>query len=88
MPRYFLELSYHGANYAGFQVQENAHTVQQEVENALAIVLKQKPLLTGSSRTDSGVHARQNFFHFDIEPAIDPGIIYNLNAILEILISV
>jgi tRNA pseudouridine38-40 synthase len=82
MPRYFLEVSYHGANYAGFQIQENAHTVQEEVENALNTVLKQKPLLTGSSRTDSGVHARQNFFHFDIVPAIDPRIIYNLNALL------
>src|SRR5690349_19911214 len=82
MPRYFLEVAYHGANYSGFQVQENAHTVQQEVETALATILRQKPELTGSSRTDSGVHAKQNFFHFDVEAVLDPRIMYNLNALL------
>ena len=82
MARYFLELSYHGANYAGFQIQENAHTVQEEVEKALETYLRFKPALTGSSRTDSGVHAAQNFFHFDVEEEIDPRAIYNLNSIL------
>ena len=82
MARYFLEVSYHGAAYAGFQIQQNAHTVQEEVEKALNIVLKFRPVLTGSSRTDSGVHAQQNFFHFDIEEPIDPRAIYNLNAVL------
>ena len=82
MARYFLELGYHGANYAGFQIQENAHTVQEEVERALATYFRVSPLLTGSSRTDSGVHARQNFFHFDVEQAVDPRAIYNLNALL------
>jgi tRNA pseudouridine38-40 synthase len=82
MARYFLELSYHGGNYAGFQIQDNAHTVQQEVERALTTYLRSTPVLTGSSRTDSGVHARQNFFHFDIAGEIDPRAIYNLNAIL------
>jgi tRNA pseudouridine38-40 synthase len=82
MPRYFLELSYHGANYAGFQIQENAHTVQEEVENALAKLLRKKITLTGSSRTDTGVHAHQNFFHFDNSDSLDSSILYNLNAIL------
>ena len=82
MARYFLEVSYHGAAYAGFQIQQNAHTVQEEVEKALTTVLRTKPALTGSSRTDSGVHALQNFFHFDVDTAIDPRVIYNLNAVL------
>ncbi len=82
MARYFLELGYHGAAYAGFQIQDNAHTVQQEVERALATYFRASPVLTGSSRTDSGVHARQNFFHFDVERPIDPRAIYNLNALL------
>lgn len=82
MSRYFLELSYHGKNYAGFQIQDNARTIQSEVENALEIFYKQKIDLTGSSRTDTGVHALQNFFHFDSEIKFNPSEVYNLNAIL------
>jgi len=65
MPRYFLEVSYKGTIYSGFQLQENANTVQAEVERAVEILQKKKIPLTGSSRTDAGVHALQNFFHFD-----------------------
>ncbi|MGE5106648.1 MAG: tRNA pseudouridine(38-40) synthase TruA [Sphingobacteriales bacterium] len=82
MSRYFLELSYHGKNYAGFQIQDNAHTVQAEVEKALEVFFRYKFDLTGSSRTDTGVHALQNFFHFDTDIQIDPKAVYNLNAIL------
>ena len=65
MPRYFIEVSYKGTNYSGFQVQLNANSVQSEMEKALEIFYKQRFGLTGSSRTDAGVHALQNFFHFD-----------------------
>jgi tRNA pseudouridine38-40 synthase len=65
MPRYFLEVSYKGANYSGFQVQQNANTIQAEIEKAFEILQKERVILTASSRTDSGVHALQNFFHFD-----------------------
>ncbi len=71
-----------GFNYAGFQVQKNANTVQAEVEKALQIYYRSPFVLTGSSRTDAGVHALQNFFHFDSERSIAPKDIYNLNAIL------
>jgi tRNA pseudouridine38-40 synthase len=83
MTRYFLELSYKGSRYAGFQIQENANTVQAEVEKAIHTILGIPSLvkpgdkgrdsisLTGSSRTDTGVHALQNFFHFDLESKID-----------------
>ncbi len=80
--RYFLELSYHGKMYSGFQVQENAHTIQEEVEKALHIIFRQPFALSGSSRTDAGVHAIQNFFHFDTEQIIERKTIYNLNALL------
>ena len=50
---------------AGFQKQPNAVTVQGSIEDALKIVTKKEIELTGSSRTDTGVHAWQNFFHFD-----------------------
>lgn len=85
MARYFLELAYKGTHFAGFQVQQNADTVQGEVEKALQIYFKKHIALTGSSRTDSGVHAYQNFFHFDydvLNVADIPKMLYNINAIL------
>ena len=81
MPRYFIEVSYKGTNYSGFQIQNNANSIQAEVEKALEIFYKQKFELTGSSRTDTGVHAFQNFFHFDVELILNDDV-YNLNAIL------
>jgi tRNA pseudouridine38-40 synthase len=80
--RYFLEVSYKGTNYSGFQIQHNANTIQAEVEKAFEILFKQKFHLTGSSRTDAGVHALQNFFHFDHYSIIKPESLYNLNSIL------
>lgn len=80
--RYFIELSYKGTHYAGFQVQENAPTIQLELEKAFQVFYRQPVALTGSSRTDSGVHARQNFFHADTAFAIEDKHVYNLNAIL------
>lgn len=82
MPRYFLELSYKGTRYNGFQIQQNANTIQAEVEKALSTLFKQSFELTGSSRTDAGVHALQNFFHFDTDVVVEQKHIYNLNAIL------
>ena len=82
MPRYFLEVAYKGTNYSGFQIQENAGSVQEEMEKALAVYFRTALTLTGSSRTDTGVHAIQNFFHFDLDEIVDPAIIYNLNALL------
>ncbi|MEO6583274.1 MAG: tRNA pseudouridine(38-40) synthase TruA [Ferruginibacter sp.] len=84
--RFFIELAYHGKNYAGFQKQSNANTVQAEVEKALATYFKSPFHLTGSSRTDAGVHALQNFFHFDAhlrkEISYLEKSVYHLNAIL------
>ena len=82
MPRYFLEVSYKGTLYSGFQLQENANTIQAEIEKAIQILQREKISITGSSRTDAGVHAIQNFFHFDFEEAINPHFIYKMNAIL------
>lgn len=82
MPRYFLELAYKGTLYSGFQLQENANTIQSEVQKALETFFRQPFALTGSSRTDTGVHALQNFFHFDTGLSIGNEKSYNLNAIL------
>lgn len=82
MSRYFIEVKYKGTHYAGFQVQQNAVTVQEEVEKAMEIFFRRKISLTGSSRTDAGVHAQQNFFHFDDVGVVNVESVYNLNAIL------
>lgn len=75
-----------GARYAGFQIQLNANSIQAEIQKALNIFFKKDFQLTSSSRTDSGVHAFKNYFHFDSEilPAREEldKITYNLNAIL------
>lgn len=88
MHRYFIEVTYKGAGFAGFQVQENAVTIQSEIERAMQLLFGKAFKLTGSSRTDAGVHARQNFFHFDSEETIDERRVYNLNAILSPQIAV
>jgi tRNA pseudouridine38-40 synthase len=85
--RYFIEVAYKGTAYAGFQIQQNANTIQQEVEKALLTVYKKPIQLTGSSRTDAGVHALQNFFHFGIEETLQERV-YNLNAVLPADISI
>src|ERR1051326_3616163 len=82
MARYFIEVAYKGTNYSGFQIQENAATIQSEVEKAFQTLHRLPVQLTGSSRTDAGVHALQNFFHFDFEGTIHPQAVYKLNAIL------
>ncbi len=82
MPRYFLEVSYKGTAYSGFQSQQNANSIQAEVEKAFSTLQRDVVTMTGSSRTDAGVHARQNFFHFDYDGHIHPQFVYKLNAIL------
>lgn len=89
MPRYFIEVSYNGTAYAGFQIQANASTIQEVVENALKIYFKFPIHLTGSSRTDAGVHAHQNYFHANINiDNISQKVLYGLNAILPVDIVV
>lgn len=81
--RYFVQFSYHGKKYHGWQVQPNAITVQEVLENALAMILKETVHLTGAGRTDTGVHARQMFAHFDFAAEVETeNIRYRLNAFL------
>lgn len=82
MPRYFIEVKYRGTAYSGFQIQKNAISIQSVVENALALVLRSSIVLTGSSRTDAGVHATQNYFHFDLPQLLPERAIYSFNSIL------
>ena len=83
MSRYFLDVSYKGTAYSGFQAQLNTgKTIQAEVEKAFRVLQRREVTLTSSSRTDAGVHALQNYFHFDFEGDLHPQLVYKLNAIL------
>src|SRR5689334_9520564 len=88
MSRYFLETSYKGTRYSGFQSQKNANTIQAEIEKAFQILQKVNVTMVGSSRTDAGVHALQNFFHFDFDGTVHAHFVYKMNAILPADISV
>jgi tRNA pseudouridine38-40 synthase len=89
--RYFIDLSYRGTNYHGWQIQENARSVQAELNNALAILLKENILTLGAGRTDTGVHAKNYIAHFDstrTDLNSNPAFLYHLNQILPVDISV
>jgi len=86
--RYFIELSYNGTNYHGWQIQKNAISVQEILNDRLSIILRQPIETTGCGRTDTGVHAKQFFAHFDFQSidhrpwTMDKNILRSLNAIL------
>ncbi len=81
--RYFLQLAYDGSRFHGWQVQPNALSVQQVVDEALSTLLRQPVATTGSGRTDTGVHAAQQFAHFDVPAPLDPQqICHRLNRLL------
>ena len=87
--RYFVELSYNGTDYHGWQVQPNAITVQSVLDKALSILLKKLTTTMGAGRTDTGVHAAQMVAHFDTESSIDTeDLTYKLNSFLPKTIAV
>lgn len=89
MLRYFLDIAYNGTAYHGWQIQDNAHTVQAELEKCLTTLLRTKTEIMGSGRTDTGVHARQQVMHLDMaEPADLSKFQQRLNGILPKDISV
>ena len=63
--RFFIDISYDGTNYHGWQVQPNADTVQNQINTALSTILNEKISVVGAGRTDTGVHAKQLIAHFD-----------------------
>ncbi len=81
--RYFIQFSYFGKAYHGWQNQPNAITVQEVLENALTVLLRKKIALVGAGRTDAGVHAKEMYAHFDFEIISDMlDLVYRLNAFL------
>ena len=90
MKRFFLQLAYDGTNYHGWQVQDNAHTVQAELEEKLGLLLRREIKLTGCGRTDTGVHAREFYAHFESDglPLEKNDLVYKLNRFLPSDIAV
>jgi len=81
--RYFIELSYNGRAYHGWQNQPNAISVQEVLEDALSTLLKEKIAIVGAGRTDSGVHAKQMYAHFNTVNKFSlEKLIYKLNSFL------
>ncbi len=64
--RYFIKLAYSGKNYNGWQIQDNAHTIQAEINNALSVILREDINVVGCGRTDTGVHAKEFYAHFNL----------------------
>jgi tRNA pseudouridine38-40 synthase len=88
MQRYFIELSYKGTNYHGWQIQPNITSVQEILENALSKKLQEKINIVGAGRTDTGVHAEFFVVHFETNAKITEKTIFSLNSILPNDISV
>lgn len=85
MSRYFLELSYSGTLYHGWQIQQNAVSVQEKLNSALSILVQEELDTVGAGRTDTGVHAKQLYVHFDSNASIlanKERFVHSLNALL------
>lgn len=80
--RYFIELAYNGTKYHGWQIQPHCNTVQEEINKALSVVLQEEINVVGAGRTDTGVHAKQMFAHFDTEKELDKNYIHKSNSVL------
>lgn len=81
--RYFVSLSYKGTDFHGWQIQPNAITVQQKIQEGLYVLLREQVHIYGAGRTDTGVHAKQMYAHFDSEASFElDELCYRLNSIL------
>ncbi|HJB43572.1 MAG TPA: tRNA pseudouridine(38-40) synthase TruA, partial [Candidatus Coprenecus merdipullorum] len=84
--RFFASISYNGSGLSGWQIQDNAPSVQDEVQRVLSTALGEKISVVGAGRTDAGVHASDFTAHFDSDSRLlveDPAhVIYKINAIL------
>ena len=81
--RYFFEISYKGTAYHGWQIQKNAISIQHVIQEKLSQLTQDDIEISGSGRTDAGVHAKQQFFHVDLKNELDgEDFRYHINAIL------
>lgn len=84
--RFFIELSYDGTAYHGWQIQPNGKSVQETLQQALKMLLHENIAVTGAGRTDAGVHAAMMVAHFDLsfppQGDLERGLVYRLNGVL------
>lgn len=80
--RYFAELAYNGARYFGWQKQPDKISVQEQLEQSFSTILGTPIEVVGCGRTDTGVHAKQYFMHFDFEGQFPPGFNRRINKFL------
>ncbi len=80
--RYFTEISYNGTNYSGWQIQPNATSIQQTIQEAMSLILGADIQITGCGRTDAGVHAADYTFHFDYDGKFPDKFIPRINKYL------
>ena len=87
--RFFLDIAYLGTAFHGWQVQNNAATVQGEINKALSTILRSEISCMGSGRTDTGVHATQQIAHFDFHQELVPtDLVRKLNRFLPVSIAI
>lgn len=81
--RYFIHLAYNGTPYHGWQIQPNAASIQETLNKAFSVLLQSEINLMGAGRTDTGVHARKMYAHFDFETSFEiPTLVHKLNSYL------
>jgi tRNA pseudouridine38-40 synthase len=80
--RYFIELSYKGKNYHGWQIQPDVISVQEKLNKAVSTIFQLNIEVVGAGRTDTGVHASQMFAHFDLDKQLKGDIPHKLNSVL------
>lgn len=80
--RYFIQFSYDGTGYSGYQIQPRQLTVQEVLEKSLSTLLRQPVKTIGAGRTDSGVHASDMYAHFDFPDPFPPNFLKRLNSFL------
>lgn len=80
--RYFIELTYDGSPFVGWQRQPKGDSVQSCLEDALETLLQKPISVVGAGRTDAGVHARQLFAHVDLDDQVDQNLKFRLNKLL------
>jgi tRNA pseudouridine38-40 synthase len=86
MSRYFVKLAFDGTAYHGWQKQKNAPSIQQLLNDAFSMILREPVKLTGAGRTDTGVHAWEFYAHFDLEEELSDArrekLVFKLNSYL------
>lgn len=81
--RYLCVVTYDGTNYAGWQIQNDAKSIEEEIEKVISKILNSETKIYASGRTDAGVHALGQTFHFDSDKIKDVGkFLYSLNSLL------